>query len=798
MQIVLKTPKGPVALPRWMPLLLLAELVVVLLVLLRGMGTEQDLTFSPAQLTNQYAETLTLTTGTDGSVTPDEARTTLFAETESAAAAEESEAAATEETEAAEEAEEEEAEDETPPPSLLVSDAFALPAGRYLVTVEYAAGQDAQLQMLPESADIIDMNVTLPATNAEGGSVTDVVWLEEADRGVRLVFGADHADWTLKNVTVHRQGWYDVTCALGWLLVFVLADLLLLAVLPGTGMLTRPGDRTVLVVLAGLVLLCSTPVLMDAVSYGFDLSFHMTRLAGVAEGLAQGQFPVRIYPNFLNGYGYASPVFYGDILLYFPALLVLAGMTLFRAYNLLLVGVNILTVAIAWWSFSRMLRSRAAALAATALYSAAYYRLFNMYYRPALGETCAQTFLPLIFYGFWALYADDVEETRRRRAWLPLALGFSGVILTHTITTELAAIMAVFTVLCCAKRAFRPQRLLTLLKGAALTVGLCAWFVLPMLQELGGDYRFRADSNAIDPGDYAISLANLLQPWNSKVDYIRLGAPLLLAAAGLLAVLVWKKDLPARGRQLGLAGLVLGTAAVLLTGFTGWETVAGWMGESIGRMFLNFQFPFRFLVFAVLGLAAAGGALVWLLHHLAGPKSARACAAGLIAVAVIFAGLDLTPYVDAQFGRSRHGTTEGLSDTTTSSAMEYLPAAFDLDQAENTDLYPSDTLSCTLVEKGSLRYTLRLVNESADQNANLELPLVYYPGYRVLENDGGAASVTEGETGQVALVVGPGYDGTLTVGFAEPLSWRAAEVVSLLTVIGLIVWGVRERKRKKA
>ena len=165
---------------------------------------------------------------------------------------------------------------------------------------------------------------------------------------------------------------------------------------------------------------------------------------------------------------------------------------------------------------------------------------------------------------------------------------------------------------------------------------------------------------------------------------------------------------------------------------------------------------------------------------------------------MIFAGLDLTPYVDAQFGRSRHGTTEGLSDTTTSSAMEYLLAAFELDQAENTDLYPSDTLSCTLVEKGSLRYTLRLVNESADQNANLELPLVYYPGYRVLENDGGAASVTEGETGQVALVVGPGYDGTLTVGFAEPLSWRAAEVVSLLTVIGLIVWGVRERKRKKA
>ena len=773
MQIVLKTPKGPVALPRWMPLLLLAELVLVVLVLVRGIGTSRTLFFLPADMTNQYADSLVLDYGESGEATPDKESSTLLDTLTPV----------------------DEGEEETQFPSLLASESFSLPAGRYKVTVTYTAGQDSQLQLLPESADVINMNVTLPATGEEGGIASGIVWLEQGDKGLRLVFGADHLDWSLTSVQLERQGWYDIACALGWLLLFVLADLLLLAVLPGTGVLPQPGSRTVLVVLCGLVLLCSLPVLMDAVSYGFDLSFHMTRVAGVAEGLAMGQFPVRIYPNFLNGYGYASPIFYGDLLLYFPALLVLAGMPLFRAYNLLLVGVNILTVAIAWWSFSRMLRNKAAALTATALYAAAYYRLFNMYYRPALGETCAQIFLPLIFYGFWALYADDAEEKQRRRAWLPLALGFSGVILTHTITTELAAIAAVFTVLCCAKRPFRLQRLLTLLKGAALTVGLCAWFVVPMLQELGGAYRFRADSNAIDPGDYAISLANLLQPWNAKVDYIRLGAPLLLAAAGLLAVLVWKKDLPARGRQLGLAGLILGAAATWLVSFTGWETVAGWMGESIGRMFLNFQFPFRFLVFAVLGLAAAGGALVWLLRHLAGNNAARACAAGLIAVAVIFAGMDLTPYIDAQFGRSRHGTTEGLSDTTTSSAMEYLPSAFALEQAENTDLSPSDTLSCTIIEKGSLRYTLRLVNESADQNANLELPLVYYPGYQVLENDGGDAVVTEGETGQVAVVLAPGYDGTLTVGFAEPLSWRAAEIVSLLTVIGLIVWFIRERKK---
>ena len=774
MQIVLKTRKGPVALPRWMPLLLLVELVCVVMMLTRGLGAPRDLTFTPADLNNQYADTLVLQTGADGSVTPDTEQSTVFASTDDADGAEEPAAL-----------------------SLLASEPVSLPGGRYLLTVNYTAAQDTQMQLLPESADAIDMNLTLPAA-PEGSSAAGVVWLEQADSGVRLVFSANHTDWTLTGVTLHRQGWYDATCALGLLLLFVMADALLLAFLPGTGAVRDPDSRVTALVLAGLVGLCSLPVLTDSVSYGFDLSFHMSRLAGVADGLAQGQFPVRIYPNFLNGYGYGSPQFYGDLLLYFPALLMLAGMPLFRAYNLLLVGVNALTVLLAWWSFSRIFKGRTAALTATTLYMTAYYRLFNMYYRPALGETCAQTFLPLLFYGFWALYADDATERQRRRAFLPLAFGFSGIILTHTITTELAAIMAVFTVLCCAKRAFRPQRLLTLVKGAALTVGLCAWFVVPLLQGLGGNYRFRADSNAIDPGSYSISLANLLQPWNQTVDHIRLGAPLLLVTAGLLALLVWQKDLPARGRQAGKAGLILGIGAVWLTSFKGWMTVAGWMGESIGRMFLNFQFPFRFLVFAVLGLSAAGGALVWLLGQKAGVRPARLCAAGLMAVAVIFAGLDLTPYVDGQFGHSRHGSTVGLSDTATSSAMEYLPASFGLEQAENPDLFPSDGLSCTVVEKGSLRYTLRLVNENADADAKVELPLVYYPGYRLLTNDGGTAMVTEGATGKVAVVVAPGYDGTLTVGFAEPLSWRAAEAVSALTLVGLVVWLIRDRKRKKA
>lgn len=771
-------------LPRWWLVVAAAELAFVVLALARGAGV-RDLVLAPADLTNQYAGEMTLTIGDDGGLAPAAWDKDLFLDP----------TAGLERNAGPSDGNGDAAQTRSAELPLLVGGGVALPAGRYQLCVDYAASADVSAQVLPASADAIDVALPLPAGDGRQ-TVCGAVWLEQPDENLRVVFSAAHGDWTLYGITLRRQNWYDVSCAAGLLVVFVLADLLALYLLD-TGVFAgarQPGRRTVLAVLLGLVALCSLPVLEDAVSYGFDLSFHLSRLAGVAQGLADGQLPVRIYPNFLNGYGYGSPIFYGDVLLYFPALLMLAGMPMFRAYNLLLVGLNALTAAIAWFSFSRMLRGgRAAALTATALYMTAFYRLFNMYYRPALGETCAQCFLPLILYGFWALWSDDARDLERHNAWVPLGLGFSGIILTHVITTEIMALAAVCGVLVCCKRALRPGRLLTLAKGAGLTVGLCAGFLVPFLQELGGDYRFRADSNAIDPGTYAISLGQLLEPWSSTADSIRLGAPLLLAGAGLLALLAYRRQ-SARVRQLGWAGLALGVAAMFLAGWTGWQGLADAMGQGVGRMFLNFQFPFRFLILAVLGLSAAGGALVWGLARAAGPHAGRACAAGLLAVCVIFAGLDLIPYVDGWFGRSRDGWTRELSDTATSSAMEYLPASFDLAQAQNTGISVSDAVACTVVGRKDLEYTLRLRND-AGGNANLELPLVYYPGYRILQNDGGDAALTRGENGQVALVLAPGYDGTLTVGFVEPLSWRAGEAVSLLTAAGLAVWVVRRRKK---
>ena len=54
---------------------------------------------------------------------------------------------------------------------------------------------------------------------------------------------------------------------------------------------------------------------------GHDLQFHISRIISLAEGIREMQIPHRMQFEMLNGYGYASPLFYGELFLLLPAVL---------------------------------------------------------------------------------------------------------------------------------------------------------------------------------------------------------------------------------------------------------------------------------------------------------------------------------------------------------------------------------------------------------------------------------------------------------------------------------------------
>mgnify|MGYP000682529795 CR=1 FL=1 len=78
------------------------------------------------------------------------------------------------------------------------------------------------------------------------------------------------------------------------------------------------------------------------------------RIEGLKNGLMSLTFPVRIQPNWLENHGYPVSIFYGDILLYFPAVLRIIGISIQDAYRFLVIIVHIATAVTAYFCFHKI------------------------------------------------------------------------------------------------------------------------------------------------------------------------------------------------------------------------------------------------------------------------------------------------------------------------------------------------------------------------------------------------------------------------------------------------------------
>jgi len=99
-----------------------------------------------------------------------------------------------------------------------------------------------------------------------------------------------------------------------------------------------PKEKMLIVsLLTGLIFVTCIPIMTNYMLNAHDLIFHLSRIEGLKEGFLSGDFPVRIQPYWLNGNGYASSIFYGDLFLYIPVLLRIIGFPVQAAYKIYVV-----------------------------------------------------------------------------------------------------------------------------------------------------------------------------------------------------------------------------------------------------------------------------------------------------------------------------------------------------------------------------------------------------------------------------------------------------------------------------
>lgn len=543
--------------------------------------------------------------------------------------------------------------------------------------------------------------------------------------------------------------------------------------------------------LIGLIFFSGILLYVDQIYWGHDMLFHLVRMEGLKEALLSGQFPSRIHPAHMRGYGYATGVMYPEFFLYIAAFARMLGANLIVSYKIFVFTVNILTVLSTFYAFHSMFKDRAIALAGTVIYTLAPFRIMDEYYRAAVGEYTAMIGLPLIVLGLYSFM--KTREEGEKIHWLALVAGYTVLIQSHIISIVLVTGFLVLFVIFGSYRLFRKENHAAILKTAGAIVGLNAGFLVPFL-----DY-FRMDfgKNTASISRFGAMLGQLftyqvlgesVPGSNQQVSDGLVGEiPICLGYAIIITVACFVVFAKENGKKkyfrLGMVSLWTGLSAVLLSLHNfpwDWFIDHGFLGTII----INIQFPWRFLTIATIAFTVCGCiGIIYLGSHV-GKKQA-------VLIAILITVFGYTTLTDAYLEK-RELISYSLSELPsfkTGDADEYMLAGTDkqlFQQNGEAVLRSSEAVSYDQFEKLGSNITLDLISES-DQEQFIDLPLVMYPGYTAKGVESNQKLyVTYGTNNMLRVMIPAGFQDTIKVSFTGKWYWHVAEIVSLLTILWIL------------
>jgi len=347
-----------------------------------------------------------------------------------------------------------------------------LPAGDFLLSVEYANvpvdsvfALTAGSVVTPENKQGMDLIFEeLPAGTGVSQFVINVP--EEA-RNVYL--SSEYVTvWSLQSLKLIDYDNYFLA-----LLLFLLAVASLLY-----GSFYYQQKHNIFLLLTGIGILASFPLYGKSFAFSTDFLFHFARINGIYEGMRTGQFPVRINPVQLSGYGYITGTMYPQLFLYFPAILKFFHISTMLGMQLLIFAANLATPLLTYMAVRRICRNDRIAFMAAVLYTLNPYRLIDFYSRGAIGEGLALVFLPLVLWGTFEILWGEREK------WWVLTLGMTGVLSSHLLSLEIYAILIIgemaIWIFSKMKNNFL-RRILAMGKATLCTIFLNLYFLGPFL-----------------------------------------------------------------------------------------------------------------------------------------------------------------------------------------------------------------------------------------------------------------------------------------------------------------------------
>ncbi|MDE7274397.1 MAG: glucosyltransferase domain-containing protein [Lachnospiraceae bacterium] len=508
-----------------------------------------------------------------------------------------------------------------------------------------------------------------------------------------------------------------------------------------------------------------------------DINYWVYRIGALADEMrTRGilhALPPRILSTTFNGYGYGAPLFYCDVFLWFPAVLVVHGVSEFTSYTILCAAIWGARVAVAIFSASLILKRYhdiedkfELSLLFAFSYSCFPYMIEVLLVRGAIGESIASIFFPLIAA---TLYRMVYEENKSPQNVVLMALSLFGVVCSHNISSIIVACCAIVYIIWHWKRFWAERwRLAELIKAGTLATGLAAFWLFPFLEQyvthIIPDMSGWWWHNTVSLSDWFLSYSFTRGglTWSPST----FGIPLVVWT---ILSLVHKKT--RRNKYIGIMLLLSWLLCIFMTSRTAMEVTE----VLIGFM----QFAWRLLSVVSLLLSIVVGVI----YCMTSGKRAVFITVYLIYIACFFLSDSVW------FGKALIMDAHIIYGKNNADDLYIPQGAFPGMYDLRGELVDTNLSELQFEYERLPKAEFRLKYWKNTGNAVLQLPIFYYKGYEAYDLvNQRKLSIEKGDIGLIWVHLDQDESGEVVVSYVGTPIQRVSDAVSLVTWMVLAVY----------
>ncbi len=546
-----------------------------------------------------------------------------------------------------------------------------------------------------------------------------------------------------------------------------------------------------IIIIAVSIIICIPLFSMNLSDYN-EYRIHIGRVASIKQVITDDNIQPLISYKHMNGFGYALNVFYGPITTYIPIIISFAVVSASFAIKIFTL-LTVLISGLAMYKFVKhSTKNNIISIISALIYMCAPYKLTDIYSRNAVGEYTAFIFIPILFDGFYRLLNGEDKDKKL------LIIGIVVLILSHTITTIYTAIFAIVYIAINYKKFFEKEKIKKAAISILISLLLCLFYVAPLLEyKLFTNYTIfdqdRMNTYGTDVYEQSLDFKGFFENELSKNDELITSLGCISIALTLITIICYKR-VKKEYKQDYNVYLIFSLISLFMS-----SKLFPWF---IMPKFLTvIQFGWRMLGFYIFFNAIICGINVYTLMEMIKKEKIK----NILLIIVISATILLAVLRTDNYFETYNSNVDKNFENTIYNSERISPYQINRDymplKAINNISYLKERDNRTYIldgeadiieeNKEKLNDIIKIDNV---ENATIELPFLYYPGYEVtlngkqintFESDNGFIALNVKESGTIEIK----YKGTIL----EKIAYKVSETTLILLCIHLVIKKIRNK-----